>query len=104
MSDKATPRPWRVRVDEMIPDEPRLVIEGDCHPANEFLSYVVCADDMPMRREQAIVDYELIVRSVNSAPIAEALHAALKRIVTELPTNRDWLDPELERFRPRCYC
>jgi hypothetical protein len=78
---EATPRPWRIRVDDNFSGKQgRLVIEGDYCPDshNPLLSYVVCADEMPTRRDRALADYELIVTAVNSYDATQTQLAELK--------------------------
>lgn len=46
--------------------------------------------DPPSLKQQAEVDAKLIAK-------APDLYRILARIIEDLPTKRDWLDPELER-------
>jgi len=55
-----------------------------------------CGDErepLPVRPESAgsIADLEVMTRN------RDALRFCLERLVYELPTNRDWLDPDLEK-------
>lgn len=79
---EATPRPWKVEVHDARGDYARIVLVSRS-PKFECSYYVIAADDMAIRREQAIADFRLIAAmadsyDANTTQLAELREAALQ--------------------------
>lgn len=85
-----TPRPWLREIHNARGDEARIAIVSR-DPKFETGYYVVCADDMFIRREQAIIDYGFICEAVNSFDTLRTELAAARERIAELERSNERL-------------
>lgn len=85
---EATPRPWLREIHDARGDEARIVIVSR-NPKFTSGYYVICADEMLMRRDQTIIDYGLICEAVNSY---DALQEQNRKLREACESALKWID------------